>query len=163
MLIVLLNRKSLPWRRPGTRIAVFPKTCTLIDSGATCCSWELDFFTLARNSPALKSGLACLSAGHEPIISLGLVSALPALADWPCHCRGNSSGGALFWCETLVLLFPDWNPKTEIYWGTSRPRSVLQISLGRSKTAYTTSRLTDASKSLNLCPFLKGFGQPPAT
>jgi hypothetical protein len=32
-----------------------------------------------------------------------------------------------------------------------------------SKTPYTTSRLTDASKSLDLCPFLKGLGQPPAT
>src|ERR1700682_4000875 len=38
-------------RKTPVEIAVFPKTCTLIDSGATCCCWALDFVTLARNSP----------------------------------------------------------------------------------------------------------------
>src|SRR5258708_31427625 len=41
-------------RNTPVAIAVFPNTCTDIDSGATCCSWEPAFVpdgcTLARNS-----------------------------------------------------------------------------------------------------------------
>jgi hypothetical protein len=48
--------------------------------------------------------------GAEPIILFGLVSALPALADWPCHCRGIPVAGPYFG-GTLVLLLPGWNPK----------------------------------------------------